>query len=427
MKIAYLINQYPQTSHTFIRREIAAIEARGVKVLRYTLRPVGGPTVDQADQAERERTQVLQGFGLRGLFTAMLWVMVGRPRRFARALVSTLRMGWRSERGVAYHLAYLAEACILREWLAAADVQHLHAHFGTNSASVAMLCRILGGPRYSVTVHGPEEFDAPRALSLNEKIRHSAFVVAVSEFGRSQLCRWADPADWSKIRVVRCGVDASFLQTGPAAASASNRFVCVGRLAEQKGQLLLVEAAALLRDRGREFSITLVGDGPMRPLIEERIGRLGLEDCVRLVGWRDGNGVRREILESRALVLPSFAEGLPVVLMESLALGRPVVSTYVAGIPELVEPGVCGWLVPAGSVEGLASAIDQALSADVEELDRMGSAGSSRVASHHNAATEANRLITFIYDNARTVKTESTKQPLAYRGAVSFTKTLSNG
>jgi colanic acid/amylovoran biosynthesis glycosyltransferase len=301
-------------------------------------------------------------------------------------------MGRRSQRGAARHLIYLAEAALLRRRLAACGVQHLHAHFGTNASAVAMLCRLLGGPPYSLTIHGPEEFDAPGPLALGEKIRHAAFAVAISHFTRSQLCRWCAAADWPKIHVVRCGLDEVFLSAAGTPAPRRPRLVTVGRLAEQKGQLLLVEAAARLRDRGLDFELVIVGDGPMRVELERLINQSDLQGRVRITGFLDNQAVRRELEAARAMVLPSFAEGLPVVLMEAMALGRPVIATHIAGIPELVEPGRSGWLVPAGAVEPLVEAMAEALAADPDELDRMGRAGAARAVRQHDAAAEAGKL-----------------------------------
>jgi glycosyltransferase involved in cell wall biosynthesis len=192
--------------------------------------------------------------------------------------------------------------------------------------------------------------------------------------------------------VVRCGVDAAFLAGGPQPISDVARFVCVGRLAEQKGQLLLLDALARLANEGHSFEMVLAGDGPMRPAIEKRIARLNLGERVRISGWLSNESVRKEILDARALVLPSFAEGLPVVLMEALALGRPVVTTFVAGIPELVEAGWSGWLVPAGSINELADALRQALETPVDRLEAMGRIGAERAAARHDARTEAAKL-----------------------------------
>jgi glycosyltransferase involved in cell wall biosynthesis len=288
-------------------------------------------------------------------------------------------------------MIYFAEACWLVGKLTRVGATHLHAHFGTNSATVALLARKLGGPPYSFTVHGPEEFDKPEALALGEKIRHAAFVVAISEFGRSQLYRWSDLRDWPKIHVVRCGLDASFLGQEPTPVPDVPRLVCVGRLCEQKGQLLLIEAAAQLRNV-TGLKVILAGDGPMRGECKSRIRALGLQSTVTITGWQSNAQVRELIRSSRALVLPSFAEGLPVVIMEALALARPVVTTYVAGIPELVKDCVNGRLVPAGSVESLVAALHAILQMPVHELSRMGERGCTAVRERHDAAKEAAKL-----------------------------------
>jgi glycosyltransferase involved in cell wall biosynthesis len=255
-----------------------------------------------------------------------------------------------------------------------------------------MLVHELGGPSYSFTCHGPEEYDRPLALKLGEKISRAAFVVAVSEYGRSQLFRWCDHTHWHKIQVVHCGVDASFLKSGAPELSDVPRLVCVGRLCEQKGQLLLAEAAASLKEEKIPFELILVGDGPMRKEVETIIGRYRLSEQVKITGWMTNQQVREEILRSRAMILPSFAEGLPVVVMEALALKRPVISTYVAGIPELVEPEKTGYLVPAGSVVHLAAAMKQVLCEDIGRLQQMGSEGARRVALGHDAVLEAKKL-----------------------------------
>src|SRR5438105_3705013 len=191
MKIAYLINQYPQASQSFIRREIAALEKLpGLTVERFTVRRWDQKLVDPGDLAEQQRARVVLDAGAVGLALSALATFFTRPLRFLTSLKMTLRCARRGDRGLLYHLIYLAEACILRKWFAQAQIDHVHAHFGTNSTTVAMLVRALGGPTYSFTCHGPEEFDKPEFLKLPEKIARAAFVVAVSEFGRSQLYRW---------------------------------------------------------------------------------------------------------------------------------------------------------------------------------------------------------------------------------------------
>ncbi|MFT3927966.1 MAG: glycosyltransferase [Myxococcales bacterium] len=401
MRVAYLVNQYPSISHTFVRREIEGLEELGVGVARYSMRPTPLEALpDPADRRERELTAALLAPGGNALMLSVARVAASRPAAFARAQALSMAVGKRSDRGLLRNLAYLAEACALLEAFERDPVDHLHAHFGTNPAAVAMLTRVLGGPSYSFTAHGPEEFDKPDLLSLREKINHASFVVGVSSFGRSQLYRYCDAHQWDKIHVVRCGVDASYVARRPTALPERPRFVSVGRLCEQKGQLLLVEAAARLLQRGRKLELVLVGDGPMRKEVEALIAREGIEAHVRITGWASGETVQREIEEARVFVLPSFAEGLPVVLMEALGRGRPVISTYVAGIPELVRDNECGFLVPAGSVEHVAGAMERALDTDTKTLSAMGQVGYRRVREMHDAQDNARALLA-LFDRFR--------------------------
>jgi glycosyltransferase involved in cell wall biosynthesis len=401
VKIAYLINQYPQASQSFIRREIRALEAQGFQIDRFTLRTWDQKLVDPDDQAEKEKTRVVLDVGAFRLFKALLFTFFTRPAHFFRGLRLAFQLGKAGERGRIYHLIYLAEACVLLGWLAKAGSQHLHAHFGTNSAAVVMLVRELGGPPYSFTCHGPEEFDRPLTLKLREKIAAARFVVAVSSYGRSQLLRWANPADWPRIHVVHCGLDASFLQASTTPLPDVPRLLCIGRLAEQKGQLLLIEAAARLRAQNVPFELALAGDGPLRREVETLIGRHDLASHITITGWLSNSQVREQILAARAVILPSFAEGLPVVLMEAMALQRPVISTFVAGIPELVESGKSGYLIPAGCVNSLAEAMKTVLAEDVEHLRAMGRHGARQVALQHDANHEAQKLVLLFQQAAK--------------------------
>ncbi len=391
MKIAYLINLYPRTSHSFIRREIEAVEAAGDEVLRFSLRPLDEELVNEADRRELARTRVVLDAGFARHLGAVILLALTHPVALARAISLAFRMGWRSDRGLLRHFAYLAEAAVLRGWLRRDRVEHLHAHFGTNPAAVAALCSTLGGPPFSFTVHG-SELEKPHLLALTEKIHRAAFVVAVSGFGRAQLYKLARDEDWPKIQVVRCGLSEDLLRAVPTPLPAEPRLVCVARLVRLKGHAFLLDAAALLAAEGIPFEIVLAGDGPYRSQVVRMIEERGLQDRVRLAGWLDTEQVRRAILDSRAMVLPSLSEGLPVVLMESLALGRPAIATAISGIPELVEAGVNGWLVPVGSAEALAVAMRQALETSPDRLEAMGRAGAATVAERHDAAHEAKRL-----------------------------------
>jgi glycosyltransferase involved in cell wall biosynthesis len=400
MKVAYLVNQYPKVSHSFIRREITALEARGVTVARFSVRAHDG-LVDDADRAEAGRTEVLLGRGGTAVLARAAALALRRPRLFLRALATAWRLARRSDRGLLRHLAYLAEAAALCRRLEQLGVEHLHAHFGTNPATVALLCHVLGGPRFSFTVHGPEEFDRPLGIALGEKIARASFVVAVSSFGRSQLYRWCPYRDWPKIHVVRCAVEEQFLAAAVNDVPSTRRLVCVGRLCEQKGQAILVEAARRLAAAGTEFELVLVGDGEMRPEIEALIDRSGLRGRVRVTGWASGQDVLQHVQGARAVVLPSFGEGLPVVLMEALALCRPVITTSIAGIPELVRDAENGWLITPGDVDALVTAMRAALDGRPEDLARMGAAGRAVVADRHRAAVEAGKLAALFEAAAR--------------------------
>jgi colanic acid/amylovoran biosynthesis glycosyltransferase len=389
MKIAYLVNQYPKVSHSFIRREIAALEAWGLTIERFSIRSCESELVDQQDKLELEKTRVILNQGIPFLLLNFFAIALTHPIRWLMGLWLTLKISRFSQRSVLYHLIYLAEACVLLRWFKESDITHVHAHFGTNSTTVAMLCQAIGGPSYSFTVHGPDEFDRPESLALTEKIDRASFVVTISSFSRSQLYRWCDRQYWKKIHVVRCGVDDYFFGQPTTLIPEEPNLVCVGRLCEQKGQLLLIEAINQLKVEGLNCNLTLVGDGPLRNQIEALIQHYGLEKQVTITGWASAAEVQKCILNSRALVLPSFAEGLPVVIMEALALNRPVISTYVAGIPELVKPGINGWLITSGSVEDLTAAMGEVIQLPTEKLEQMGIAGSLSVNSNHNLAQQA--------------------------------------
>lgn len=392
LRVAYLVNQYPKLSHSFIRREICAIERQGIEVLRLSLRGWDAEQCEAADRMEQAHTRyVLQG-GLAGLIPAVFMALLRAPRRLLAALGLALRLGRKGQRGLAYHLIYLAEACKIAVWLKEESVQHLHAHFGTNATEVALLAHTLSGVPFSFTMHGSEEFDRPEQMGLAEKIHGAAFVAAVTSYTRGQLMRWSDPADWPKLRQIRCGVDRSYIDLPATPPVVTPRLVCVGRFCEQKAHLLLLEAAHRLAEAGVEFELVLAGDGELRPLIEAAITRWNLVRQVRITGWIDGAQVREEILAARAVVLPSVAEGLPVVLMEAMALRRPVLTTWITGIPELVVAGEHGWLVPSGSVGALAEAMAACLNATPETLAAMGERARERVLLRHDIDHEAGRL-----------------------------------
>ena len=401
MKIAYLVNTYPRGSQTFIRREILAMERLGWQVSRFAMRSDRDTLVDQADIAEDARTEHLLALGARKLVISAFGWMARRPMASLRALRLAMACGRRGAGGVAgtggylKHLIYWVEAAHLARLCTEQRIPHLHAHFGTNSATVAMLAAEMGGPGYSFTVHGPEEFDAPHALSLGEKVARARFAVAISSFGRSQLCRWTKMDTWPHLHVVHCGIEPWRFAEALPLPQGGPHLVAIGRLTEQKGFGLLIEALALAVTDLPGLHLTLVGDGALRCVLEDDIARRGLGDHVTLTGWLDEARVREALSAAQALVVPSFAEGLPMVIMEAMAAGRPVIATAIAGVPELVTPQT-GWIVPAGDAAALAAAIGSLSTTAPEQLLQMGQAARLRVFDRHDINKEAEKLTVLI-------------------------------
>ena len=407
--VAYLINQYPKVSHSFIRREIVALEERGWSVLRLALRGWDANLVDPADIAEQAKTIFVLGHGAWPLVMAVLRQAVRAPGRLFAALRLSLQMMRPSDRPALWHLIYLAEACWIALELARRKIDHLHAHFGTNSAEVAMLVSALSGIGYSFTLHGTGEYDKATLLHLAEKVKRAAFVVVVCSYVRGQMFRITSPQHWHKVKVVRCGIDAGFVDADVSPPPRNNRLVCVGRLCEEKGQILLLGAIESLVKEGRRLELVLVGDGEHRALIERLIADLDLTGSVTITGWATADEVKRHILNARSLILPSFAEGLPIVIIEAMLLARPVLSTYVAGIPELVVNGETGWLFPAGSEEDIACAVRACLDAPAERLRAMGAAGRERALRDHDIGEQAAAL-SALFETA--IESENTVWPV---------------
>lgn len=391
-QLAYLLNQYPKVSHTFIRREIHALEKLGWQIFRLSIRGWNAELVEAEDVLERARTTFVLRDGALPLMMAVVRQFVCSPWRFFAAAALAVRMMWGSDRPFIWHFIYLAEACWIVPQLKKRGIMHMHAHFGTNPAEVAMLSRELAGITYSFTIHGTGECDKAQFIHLDEKIRRAAFVVAVCSFGRAQIFRIIDQRYWDNVKVVHCGIDRTFADLDTVDPSETIRLVCVGRLSEEKGQLLLIKAAAALAKEGCKFELVLVGDGELRGRIEQMIADNNLANRVTITGWASASRVKKEILGARALVLPSFSEGLPIVLIEAMVLGRPVLSTYVAGIPELVIDGKTGWLFPAGSEEDLSGAIRECLDAPKEALKVMGELGRARALQRHDLDRQAEKL-----------------------------------
>lgn len=396
-KIGYLMNIYPVTSATFIRREILALEAQGLEVSRYAIRRWDDELVDPQDRAELARVQyLLSGHALR-LILGFFLEIIRNPIGLARALKTWAVFVWQAKSGLIKHIAYLLEAISLKQHMRTEGIEHLHAHFSTNTATVALLANRLGAAGYSFTAHGPDEFIDWGPSSLKRKVAGARFVIAISKFCRTQLTLASGQQFWNKIHIVGCGVDVDDFSPSDAPFDASAPFVCVGRLCPQKAQVLIVEAVARVVKKHPRVQVLLIGDGESRADVEHAIADNNLQENVKILGWQSNADVRAILGNARALLLPSFAEGLPVAIMESFALGRPVISTFIAGIPELVDQDT-GWIIPAGSVEDIAMAIDSAMAASEKTLAKMGKVGRTRILERHDVQANAAALKNLIED-----------------------------
>lgn len=396
--VLYFTNQYPKISHSFIRRELRAVEALGVKVHRAAFRGWEDQSlVDPLDLEEKGKTFYTLGAGKLGLLLAVLLTKLKSPRAFLRAFIEMLRFSRLSDRGVFYHFICLAHACRMVRHYQGEDIDHMHVHFATYPAEVACLMKLLGGPKFSFTLHGPEEFDDIKRMNLQRKVSHAETVVAITSFCRSQMLKELPTDMWEKIQIVRCGITKDFLDTPITPMPERLTFINIGRFSSVKAQVLLVEAFAEFLKQTPTAKLVLAGDGDLRGLVENRIDALGVRENIEITGWISSARVRELISDSSFMVHPSFSEGLPIVFMESMALGRPVIATAIAGHPELIETGVNGWLVPAGDLAAIVEAMTSAAALDQNAWQDMGRSAKQTAQKHHSVDESAKQLLQLFF------------------------------
>ena len=359
MTIAYLTSEYPAPSHTFIRREIAALRARGAEVYTFSVRePKIGTRFSPADEAERAATFYI----LRDKREAVLETLrefARRPIRSLRTLTRAFRHRVPGARSLLYAAIYFTEAICLSRALEAKGVRHLHNHFANPGAIVGMLAAKHLGIGFSFTVHGVSEFDGDSGALLPAKMREADFVVCISSYTRAQTMRLVPPERWEKLVLSRCGIDIDAIPERQHRDEKRKRLLSVARLAPEKGVHGTLEAFAILREREVDAELHLVGDGPLRNSLIARCRALGIQDRVVFHGQLSDREVFEEMRQADVFFLASLMEGLPVVIMESLAVGVPVVAPTIAGIPELIIDGETGLLYPASDAEALASQLER--------------------------------------------------------------------
>jgi colanic acid/amylovoran biosynthesis glycosyltransferase len=379
-RIGYLTSQYPAPSHTFIRREIAALRAMGLDIVTYSIqRPPPGleAALDRAAAAGTFTVLARPAFQY---VKAHVAAVVTRPGRYLRTFALACRHHVPGLHGALWSMFHFAEAILLARRLELDGITHLHNHFANSAATVGLLASRFVGIDWSLTLHGISEFDYPAGLLLRDKIAAAEFVACVSRFGMAQAMRLIPTEQWRKLGIVRCGIDLADLPPKPVRTSPDLplQVIAVGRLSPEKGQTGLLDAIAMLRDRGTGVALTVVGDGPEGASLQAHVDHLGIGALVRFVGRQDERTTLASIAAADVLVLPSFMEGLPVVLMEAMALGVPVVATRVAGIPELVRDGVSGLLFDPADWAALAEAIAK-LAADPMLRERLAAAGHAMI------------------------------------------------
>jgi colanic acid/amylovoran biosynthesis glycosyltransferase len=368
MRVAYLTSRYPAVSHTFIQREVRALSRTGVTVETFAIRRAQPHEVlSEADREEFERTTSLLPVSPAALVAAHFRAVIGAPFAYLRTVAMALRLTPGGARGTLWQLFYFGEAILMWNLCVGRGIRHLHVHFANVSADVAMLATAFGrlaerceSWTWSFTMHGSTEFFDVRHHRLPQKAADAQFVVCISDFTRSQLMGMLPESEWPKLRVVHCGVDpATYAPVDGHRPGSGTRVLCVGRLVPGKGQAVLLEAIGQLRAGGRDVRCTLVGEGPSRGALEAAIRKNGMDDVVTLTGAVGQDEIRAAYGDADVFCLPSFAEGLPVVAMEAMSMEIPVVTTLIAGVPELITDGVNGLLVRPGRADELAAALQR--------------------------------------------------------------------
>lgn len=398
MKIGYLASHYPAVSHRFLLREVQALRRRGVEVETFSIhRAPDLELLTDSDRDEARGTYAVWPPRRLDLLRAHVSGLLQDPGRYLDTLRFAVRRANPGLRGRLSGVFHFAESIAIWDAARRRDVHHIHASFADSASDAALLAIRFGGEAwsFSLAIHGPVEFEDLGRNRLAEKVRAARFTVAISDFGRSQLMALAPQERWRLIHVVHCGIDPAEYAVDTAKRSDGGQgdpqIICVGRLVQRKGQSLLIAACSALRERGVPVRLTLVGDGPAREPLEAQARELGLGNSVRFTGAVGHDAIGPMLRAADIFCLPSFSEGVPVVLMEAMAHSVPVVTTQIMGIPELVENGESGLLVPPGRVDVLGDALAR-LIGDAELRERLGARGRERVLAEFDVNKSAGQL-----------------------------------
>lgn len=392
-RLAYLLSRYPAVSHTFFLNEVHQLRKLGLLVEVASINTPDRPraSMPAVEAEEAEKAFYVKSAGAAWAAWIAAKILLRRPRGFVRGLAAALRLGRWDLSATLFALFYFVEALILGDWMRSRGLRHLHIHFCGPVATVGMLTSIAWDFPYSMTVHGPDEFYDVEKFYLRQKIGHAKFILCISDFCRSQLMRIAPHKYWDKMHVVRLGIDPGvfFPMQEEREPEHPLEILCVGRLVPSKGQLILLRACSLLLSQGYSFRIRLVGAGPDRADLEAYAAQNGVPAIFE--GAKNHDETRQLLQRADIFALASFAEGVPVALMEAMAMEIPCVSTSIAGIPELIRDGLDGLLVSASSAEALASALKRLIE-DPLLRQSYGIAGRKRVLELYNLPLNINSL-----------------------------------
>ena len=385
-RIAYLVSQYPAYSHTFILREVQQLRQFGVSIAMASINLPDRPfeKLTEVERNEAENTFYIKSQGILKAAVALSKTLIRNPFGLLRGLTHTFKLGGWDVKRLLYHAFYLAEAMLVGQWMRSQNIKHLHVHFATPAASVGMLVKTVFGYSFSFTVHGPDEFYDAAGYNLPEKILAADFIFCISHYARSQVMKLSPVQAWTKFDVCRLGVDPQrFVPVPKPKQTGICNLLCVGRLTPAKGQAILLESVAQLKNKSLSVTLTLVGMGPDEQSLRQYAEFLGISPQVNFTGAVDQDHIMDYYKAADIFVLPSFAEGLPVVLMEAMAMEIPCITTAITGIPELIRNGQEGLLVAASDREGLTQAIEQ-LVKDQVLRQQLGKAGRLKVLSDYD-------------------------------------------
>jgi colanic acid/amylovoran biosynthesis glycosyltransferase len=401
-RIAYVMTHYPNPSHTFLQQEILRMRDEGFDIVPVAINEAAErDLLTDLDRSEHDRTFYVKATPKLAALRAVMSMVARRPLPTIRFFAWAARQGGTDPERIVKRSLQAVEAVVLLDEVRRRGIQHLHGHFAGSPAfvtwfTVELARRLADGPplTWSLTVHGPHDFMNERSAGLPEVTAHADLVVAITDYTAAQLMRLSPPDRRSRVAVVRCGIDLDrFPRRAPVdtAPDGGIRLLNVGRMAPEKGQWVLIDAMAELVKRGVDAQLRIIGSGELRDEIERQCAERGVTDRVELVGVVPPERVRAELEQTDVYCMPSFAEGLPISIMEACAVGVPVVCTSIAGIPELVIDGVTGHCVPAGSVTGFADAIEH-IANDPAFRDRVVDAARARVEQRHDSTTSAREL-----------------------------------